>query len=83
VELLLTARAYARAAADASPPRAFPALGHASDDRGLPFPIALVSAVMYNRLAADMPLAIDATLRYGLLRPQAGQAPSLLYCRCR
>jgi UPF0755 protein len=27
---------------------------------------ALVSAVIYNRLAADMPLAIDATLRYGL-----------------
>jgi len=27
---------------------------------------ALVSAVIYNRLDADMPLAIDATLRYGL-----------------
>ena len=26
----------------------------------------LVSAVIYNRLKADMPLAIDATLRYGL-----------------
>jgi UPF0755 protein len=26
----------------------------------------LVSAVVYNRLKADMPLAIDATLRYGL-----------------
>jgi UPF0755 protein len=26
----------------------------------------LVAAVIYNRLAADMPLAIDATLRYGL-----------------
>jgi UPF0755 protein len=26
----------------------------------------LVSAVIYNRLRADMPLAIDATLRYGL-----------------
>ena len=30
---------------------------------------ALVSAVIYNRLAADMPLAIDATLRYGLNVP--------------
>jgi UPF0755 protein len=26
----------------------------------------LVSAVIYNRLKAEMPLAIDATLRYGL-----------------
>ena len=26
----------------------------------------LISAVIYNRLKADMPLAIDATLRYGL-----------------
>jgi peptidoglycan lytic transglycosylase G len=30
---------------------------------------ALVSAVVYNRLDADMPLAIDATLRYGLRVP--------------
>ena len=32
----------------------------------VPVERALVSAVIYNRLDADMPLAIDATLRYGL-----------------
>ncbi|MFL5935355.1 MAG: endolytic transglycosylase MltG [Gaiellaceae bacterium] len=30
---------------------------------------ALVAAVVYNRLDADMPLGIDATLRYGLRVP--------------
>jgi len=126
VKPVLTARAYARAAADALPPRAFRrsvtrrtiegflfpsrynfglstsapdliALQLGEFDRqwakvglrvaashGLgPYDVlivasmieretvvpaerALVSAVIYNRLAADMPLAIDATLRYGL-----------------
>jgi UPF0755 protein len=38
-------------------------------ETAVPAERALVSAVIYNRLDADMPLAIDATLRYGLRVP--------------
>jgi uncharacterized YceG family protein len=41
----------------------------------LPREQKLVAAVIYNRLKADMPLGIDATLRYGLDIP-AGESIS-------
>jgi UPF0755 protein len=53
-------------AANASPYEVLKVASMVEREAALPSERPLVAAVVYNRLAAGMPLGIDATLRYGL-----------------
>ena len=53
-------------AADASPYEVLIVASMIEREAAVPAERPLVAAVIYNRLAQDMPLGIDATLRYGL-----------------
>jgi UPF0755 protein len=52
--------------ADASPYQVLTVASMVEREAAVPAERPLVAAVIYNRLAQGMPLAIDATLRYGL-----------------